>query len=65
MEITYVCIIIKGTLKKIKIKFIPGGRPSYRAKTMRSERKLTYTDHLHIKRKKCTTYGHHICMYNH
>ena len=34
MDITYVCIIIEGTLKKIKIKFIQGGGPSYRAKTM-------------------------------
>ena len=63
MDITYVCIIIRGTIKQIKIKFIYGGRPSYRAKTMRTERKLTKTVNLHIKRKKCTTYGHHICMY--
>ena len=34
MDITYVCIIIRGTIKKIKIKFIKGGGPSYRAKTV-------------------------------
>ena len=41
IDFKYVCIIIKGTLKKIKIKFTTGGRPSYREKTMRTERKLT------------------------
>ena len=35
MDITYACIIIRGTIKKIKIKFIQGGEPSYRARTMR------------------------------
>ena len=41
MDITYVCIIVGGTIKQIKIKFIEGRRPSYKAKTMRTERKLT------------------------
>ena len=27
MDFTYVCIIIRGTLKEIKIKFIYGGWP--------------------------------------
>ena len=54
MDVTYVCIIIRGTIKKIRTKFIEGGRPSNRAKTMRTERKLTLTVKLHIKRKKCT-----------
>ena len=36
MDITYVCIIIGGTRNKIKIKFIQGGAPSYRAKTVRN-----------------------------
>ena len=35
MDIIYVFIIFEGTIKKIKNKFIQGGRPSYRAKTMR------------------------------
>ena len=35
MDIIYVCNIIEGTKKKIKIKFIQGGRPSYTAKTVR------------------------------
>ena len=35
MDIIYVCIIFEGTIKKIKIKFIQGGLPSYRAKTVR------------------------------
>ena len=34
MDIIYVCIIIGGTLEKIKIKFTQGGGPSYRAKSM-------------------------------
>ena len=35
MDITYVCIIIRGTMKSTKIEFIYGGVPSYRAKTLR------------------------------
>ena len=35
MDITYICIIIKGNLKTSKIEFIQGGEPSYRAKTAR------------------------------
>ena len=35
MDIRYVCIIIRGTIKKIKIKFIYGGEPSYRAKIVK------------------------------
>ena len=35
MVVTYVCVIIKGTTKKGKIKFTYGGRPTYRAKTVR------------------------------
>ena len=35
MDITYVCIILKGTIKKIKIEFIQGGEPSYSPKTAR------------------------------
>ena len=35
MDIKFVCIIIGGTRNKIKIKFIQGGGPSYRAKTVR------------------------------
>ena len=31
MDITFVCIIIGGTRNKIKIKFIQGAGPSYRA----------------------------------
>ena len=34
MDITYVCIIIGGNIKKIKIIFIYGGQPSYRATTV-------------------------------
>ena len=40
MDITYVCIIIEGTIKKILIKFIKGGWPSYRAKTARDRSKI-------------------------
>ena len=36
MDVTYVCIIIRGTIKKIKIKFIYDRGPSYRAKTVRN-----------------------------
>ena len=35
MDFTYVCIIIGGIIKEIKIEFIQGGSPSYRAKTVR------------------------------
>ena len=35
MNITYVRITIGGTTKKIKIKFIKGGGPSYKAKSVR------------------------------
>ena len=35
MDIVYVCIVIRGTLTKIKIKLIYCGWPSYRAKTAR------------------------------
>ena len=35
MDFTYVRIIIGGTVKKIKIKFIQGGELSYRGKTVR------------------------------
>ena len=35
MDIIYVCIIIRGTIKNGKIEFIYGGEPSYRAKTVR------------------------------
>ena len=65
MDIIYVCIIIGGTLKKIKIKILYGGGPSYRAKTVRDCMKIDESIHLHKKQKKCTTYGHHICMYYH
>ena len=34
MDFTYVYIIIGGVIKKIKIEFIYGGRPSYRTKTI-------------------------------
>ena len=36
MDFKYVCIIIGGTIKNIKIKFIYDGGPSYRAKTVRN-----------------------------
>ena len=36
LDFTYVCIIIGGTIKNIKIKFIYGGGPSYTAKTVRN-----------------------------
>ena len=36
MDFTCVCIIIGGTIKKIKIKFISDGGPSYRAKNVRN-----------------------------
>ena len=35
MDISYVCIIMWGTIKKLKTKYIYGGEPSYRAKTVR------------------------------
>ena len=41
MYITYVCVIIGGIMRKIKIVFIFRGGPAYKAKTMRTERKLT------------------------
>ena len=41
MNLTYVCIIIGGTIKKIKIQIIFGGGLSYRAKPQGTERKLT------------------------
>ena len=34
MDLIYICIIIRVTIKKSKIKFIQGGGPTYRAKTM-------------------------------
>ena len=40
MVTTYVCIIIRGTIKKIKIKFIQGGRPPQRIKTVRELTKI-------------------------
>ena len=40
MDITYACIIIRDTIKKIKIKFIQGAEPSYRAKTARELTKI-------------------------
>ena len=52
MDVTYVCVIIGGTIRKIKIEFIFGGGPAYKAKTMRTERKLTWTVNLHIRPKK-------------
>ena len=36
MDFTYVCFIIRGTIKKIKIKFIYDGGPSSGAKTVRN-----------------------------
>ena len=41
MDVTYVCVIIGGIIRKIKIVFVYGGEPSYREKTMSTERKLT------------------------
>ena len=35
MDFKYVCIIIRGNIKKIIIKFILGGGPTYRAKNVR------------------------------
>ena len=35
MDITHVCIIIRGTIKKTQTKYIYDGEPSYRAKTVR------------------------------
>ena len=32
MDIAYVCIIIKGTIKNFLIKCIEGGEPSYKPK---------------------------------
>ena len=40
MDFTNVCIIIGGIIKEIKIEFIQGGRPSYRAKTARDRKKI-------------------------
>ena len=40
MDITYVCIIIRGTIKKIKFKCIEGRGPSYSAKTPRQQSKI-------------------------
>ena len=34
MDMTYVFVINQGTIKKIKIKFMQGGRNSYKAKTV-------------------------------
>ena len=39
-DITYICIISRGTIKKIKSKFIQGGEPSCRAKTVRARTKI-------------------------
>ena len=39
MDFTYGFIIIGGIIKEIKIEFIYGGSPSFRAKTVRDETK--------------------------
>ena len=39
-DIIYVCIIIRGTIKKIKIEFIKRVGPSHRAKTVRDLMKI-------------------------
>ena len=41
MEYTYVCVIIGSIKRKIEPVFIYGGGPSYRQKSMRTERKVT------------------------
>ena len=40
MDFTYICFIIRGTIKKIKIKFMYGARPSHRAKNVRDWTKI-------------------------
>ena len=40
MDFTYVCFIIRGTIKKIKTKFMQGARPSHRAKNVRDWTKI-------------------------
>ena len=52
MDITYVCVIIGGTKKKIKINCIEGGGPSNGAKTARVGRKVTQTVNLNKKEKR-------------
>ena len=44
MDITYVCIIIGGTTRKIKVKCIKGGGPSNGAKTARDRTKIDLDD---------------------
>ena len=65
MDITYVCIIIRGTIKKSKLNLSRADGPRTEQKQQETERKFTYTVNFHVKRKKCTTYGHHTCMYYH
>ena len=51
MDITYVCIIILGTKKKIKIKFTEGGGSWYRAKTAKVGEKW-HRRLIYIKKKE-------------
>ena len=52
MDFTYVCIKIRGTIKKIKNKFISGGLPSYKAKTARDQTKIDLDVQFTYKTKK-------------
>ena len=52
MDFTYVCIIIGGIIKEIKIEFVWGGRPSYRAKTARDRKKINLDRHFTYKTRK-------------
>ena len=65
MDITYVRIVIRGIIKNSKLNISRAGRPRKEQKRRETERTFTYTVNFHVKRKKCTTYGHHICMYYH
>ena len=40
IDFTYVCFIIRGTIKIIKIKFMQGARPTHRAKNVRDWTKI-------------------------
>ena len=52
MDFTYVCIIIGGIIKEIKIEFIQCGSPSYRAKTVRDRTKINLDGQFTYKKKE-------------
>ena len=65
MDFTRVRNITGGTIKKLELNLSRAEGHSTEQKLQGTKRKVTYPVNLHMKRKKCSTCGLHICTSHH